>query len=110
MKCTKRPHPRHAGPCDPARHQEHRGRPALAAAVRAGTGAAQAGRPGHPRAGRLRRLSDAGAAHFRPRTGRGRGRDGDRRNGPSAARNSISGRKGADADKRRLLRRRGTAL
>ena len=59
---------------------------------------------------RLRRLSDARAAHFRPRTGRGRGRDGDRRNGPSAARNSISGRKGADADKRRLLRRRGTAL
>lgn len=93
-----------------SRYEEYDRRPPMAPPERAGGVDPKGRERRHAGFRRLRRLSDARTAHFRPRTGRGRGRDGDRRNGPSAARNSISGRKGADADKRRLLRRRGTAL
>ena len=102
--------PARAGYDRDSRYEEYDRRPPMAPPERAGGVDPKGCERRHAGFRRLRRLSDAGAAHFRPRTGRGRGRDGNRRNGPSAARNSISGRKGADADKRRLLRRRGTAL
>ncbi len=57
----KTPPAGHAGCGDPARHQKHHRRPAVAASVRAGSGGAQAGRAGHACAGRVRRLPDAGA-------------------------------------------------
>ena len=48
------------------RARKHGGRPALAAAVRAGNGFAQAGRERHAGVGRLRRLPDAGPDPRRP--------------------------------------------
>ncbi len=67
--CAAHPPAGRAGSRHPARHQEHHGRPALAAGKRAGSGGAQAFGSRYAGAGRVRRLSDAGRTALRP--GRG---------------------------------------
>ena len=90
-----------------ARHQEHAGRPGLAAPVRHGSRAAQAGRPGHPHSGGMRRLPDVGADRQRPRRGRGRSRGQLPGAGAAAHRHGIRGRKAPHPGHRADHRGRG---
>ena len=81
----------------------------MAARERAGGGDPEGRGRGDARFRHLRRIPDARPERFRPRAGRSRGHHGHRGHGSSRYGHRFSGRKGADADARNVLRRGGRA-